>query len=122
MRRNRNADGDYHALMAHARAGENAKRPKEFKLDDTRLCAAVERWMDDGWSPKLIAEMLARDHPDDRLARVSHETIYKCLYVQGRGQLRADLNKCLSTKRAASKTSGQYRGGAAGGEFSDVSH
>ncbi len=38
--------------------------------------------MDDGWSPKLIAQMLARDHHDDRLLRVSHETIYKCLYVQ----------------------------------------
>ena len=92
--------------MAHARAAQNAHRPKEFKLDDTRLCAAVERWMDDGWSPKLIAEVLARDHSDDRLARVSHETIYKCLYVQGRGQLRADLNKCLSTKRAARKPRG----------------
>ena len=117
MRRNRNADGDYHALMAHARASQNAKRPKEFKLDDTRLCAAVERWMDDGWSPKLIAEVLARDHADDRLARVSHETIYKCLYVQGRGQLRADLNKCLSTKRAARKPRGSTE---RRGKFSDV--
>ena len=35
--------------------------------------------MDDGWSPKLVAEVLARDHPDDKLARVSHETIYQCL-------------------------------------------
>ncbi len=53
--------------------------------------------MDDGWSPKLIADVLARDHPDDRLSRVSHETIYQCLYVQTRGSLRADLHKCLST-------------------------
>ena len=60
--------------------------------------------MDDGWSPKLIAEVLARDHPDDRLARVSHETIYKCLYVQARGSLRADLYKRLSTKRARTQT------------------
>jgi len=42
---------------------------------------------------------VARDHPDDKLARVSHETIYKCLYVQTRGSLRADLHTCLSTKR-----------------------
>ena len=85
VRRNRNADGDYHAGMAHARTSQNAKRPKEFKLNSTALCAGIETWMDDGWSPKLIAEVVARDHPDDRLARVSHETIYKCLYVQGRG-------------------------------------
>lgn len=103
VRRNRNADGDYHAGMAHARAAENARRPKAFKLLDHPLCAAIEAWMDQGWSPKLIAAVLARDHPDDTLARVSHETIYKCLYVQTRGSLRADLHKRLSTKRATRK-------------------
>jgi IS30 family transposase len=89
--------------MAHARAARNARRPKAFKLVDHPLCAAIEGWMDDGWSPKLIAEMLARDHPDDKLAKVSHETIYRCLYVQTRGTLRADLHKRLSTKRAGRK-------------------
>lgn len=103
-RRNRNADGDYHARMAHSRAAQKARRPKGFKLNDVRLCARIQMWMDQGWSPKLIADVLARDHRDDRLARVSHETIYKCLYVQGRGQLRADLHKRLSTKRAARKS------------------
>lgn len=102
--RNSNPDGDYHALMAHARAAQKAKLPKGFKLDDAELCARVEAWMDQGWSPKLIADVLARDHPDDKLAQVSHETIYKCLFVQGRGQLRADLNKRLSTKRSARKS------------------
>ncbi|NOR04667.1 IS30 family transposase, partial [Mycolicibacterium fortuitum] len=97
-------------------ACQKAKRPKAFKLNNTGLCAAIEGWMDDGWSPKLIADMLARAHPDDRLGRVSHETIYKCLYVQGRGQLRADLNKCLSTKRTARKPRGSERRG----RFSDV--
>ncbi|OBB76237.1 IS30 family transposase [Mycobacterium sp. 852014-52144_SCH5372336] len=116
-RRNRNADGDYHARMAHSRAAQNAKRPKGFKLNDARLCAPIQMWMDQGWSPKLIAEVLARDHPDDRLARVSHETIYKCLYVQGRGQLRADLHKRLSTKRAARKPRGHIE---RRGKFSDV--
>lgn len=103
VRRNRNIDGDYHAGMAHARASEKARRPKAFKLVDHPLCAAIEGWMDQGWSPRLIAAVLASDHPDDRLARVSHETIYKCLYVQTRGSLRADLHKRLSTKRAARK-------------------
>lgn len=103
VKNNANADGDYHALMAHARGEAKLKRPKAFRLDDPELCAKVEEWMDQGWSPKLIADVLARDHPDDRLMRVSHETIYTCLYVQGRGQLRADLHKRLSTKRAARK-------------------
>lgn len=118
VHRNRNADGDYHARMAHCRAAENAQRPKDFRLADADLCAMVEAWMDQGWSPKLIAEVLARDHPDDRLLRVSHETIYKSLYVQGRGQLRADLHTRLSTKRAARKS----RNGAPErrGKFNDV--
>ena len=117
VQRNRNADGDYHARMAHARAAQRAHRPKEFRLNDKRLCAAIEAWMDDGWSPKLIAEVLVRDHPDDKLAWVSHETIYQCLYVQTRGQLRADLHKCLSTKRSARKTQGRAE---RRGKFNDV--
>lgn len=117
VRRNCTVGGDYHAGLAHARASQKAKRPKDFKLNDTALCAAIEGWMDDGWSLKLIVDVLARDHPDDKLKQVSHETIYKCLYVQGRGQLRADLNKCLSTKRAARKARG---GTERRGKFSDV--
>ena len=117
VQRNCNPDGDYHARMAHARAAQEAKRPKGFKLDDAELCARIAAWMDDGWSPKLIAEVLARDHPDDRLTRVSHETIYKCLYVQSRGQLRADLHKRLSTKRAARKPRGRTK---RRGKFNDV--
>ncbi|WP_456341124.1 transposase, partial [[Mycobacterium] nativiensis] len=77
IRRNSNADGDYHALMAHARAAERACRPKEFKLKNNPLCAGIEAWMDDGWSPKLIANVLARDYPGDKLMMVSHETIYQ---------------------------------------------
>ena len=68
--------------------------------------------MDDGWSPKLIAQMLARDHDDDRLLRVSHETIYKCLYVQTRGSLRADLHNAYPpsgqrVNRVAASTIGE---------------
>jgi transposase, IS30 family len=107
IRRNRNPNGgDYHALMAHARAAEKARRPKAFKLKDNPLCTVIARWMDQGWSPRLIAEVLARDHPDDTLMKVSHETIYKCLYVQARGSLRADLHQRLSTKRASRKHRG----------------
>jgi IS30 family transposase len=106
IKRNSLPDGDYHARMAHARGADNARRPKEFKLKNNPLCAAIEAWMDQGWSPRLIAEVLAREYPDDKLMRVSHETIYQCLYVQTRGSLRADLHKCLSTKRASRKRRG----------------
>ena len=49
-RRNCLPDGDYHALMAHARATRKARRPKDFRLNDHRLCSMIETWMDDGWS------------------------------------------------------------------------
>jgi transposase, IS30 family len=99
--RNCSPDGDYHAGIAHSRAAARARRPKPFRLFDRTLCRDVTEWMDQGWSPKLIAEVLAKSYPDDRLRRVSHETIYQCLYVQTRGHLRADLHKCLSTRRSA---------------------
>jgi transposase, IS30 family len=113
IRRNCNADGDYHALMAHAWVGENSRLSKDFKLKDHPLCKTIEDWMGDGWSPKLIADVLALDYPDNKELRVSHETIYQCLYVQTRGSLRADLYKCLSTKRSARKprsANHQWRG------------
>ena len=105
--RNSNPDGDYHARMAHGRAAQKAKRPRGFKLANHPLCSQIEAWMDEGWSPRLIAQMLVLTHPNDRLAWVSHETIYRCLYVQTRGSLRADLHERLSTKRAARKPRGR---------------
>jgi IS30 family transposase len=109
LARNSNPDGDYHARLAHARASQKACRPKASKLDDPGLCSAIETWMDDGWSPKLIAAMLARDHPDDKLMRVSHETIYQCLYVQTRGSLRADLHKLPVHEALGAQTARRHR-------------
>ena len=122
IQRNSLPDGDYHARMAHALASQRARRPKAFKLDDSVLCSAIKTWMDDGWSPHLIAEVLARDHPGDKLMQVSHETIYQCLYVQTRGQLRADLHKQLSTKRSSRKPRGAAgRTGVYGAEVFTIS-
>jgi len=66
--------------------------------------------MDEGWSPKLIADMLAREHPGDQTWRVSHETIYQALFVQGRGLLRQDLARQLSTGRTKRKPRGSSDG------------
>lgn len=107
VQRNSNPDGSYHALLADSRAAERAQRPKEFKLKASpHLCAMIETWMDQGWSPKLIADVLRRDYPDDKTMQVSYETIYQCLYVQARGGLRTDLCRKLSTRRAARKPRG----------------
>lgn len=103
IERNSTDDGAYHPLMAHCRAAGKAKRPKEFKLFDHPLEWEIIDWLECGWSPKLIADVIKLTFPDDKLLWVSHETIYKALYVQTRGTLRADLAKSLSTKRTARK-------------------
>jgi len=102
--RNRGADGSYWGPVAHRAAHERRRRPKDFKLvANPGLCRQIEEWMDQGWSPGLIAAMLAVEHgpytTSNMMARVSHETIYQALYVQTRGALRADLHKQLSLKR-----------------------
>jgi IS30 family transposase len=52
------------------------------------------------WSPQQIAAQLICDYPDDLNMRVSHETIYKTLFIQARGALRKELTACLRTGRA----------------------
>lgn len=98
--RNSGPDGSYHGGLAHAAAHQRRRRPKQFRLvANPSLCRQIEAGMNDGWSPKLIAMVLKRDHPHMIMDRVSHETIYQALYVQTRGSLRQDLYRQLSTKR-----------------------
>jgi IS30 family transposase len=52
------------------------------------------------WSPQQISRRLPIDFPHDASMRISHETIYQALYVQGRGALRRELSACLRTGRA----------------------
>jgi IS30 family transposase len=91
----------YRPSLAHAKAEERARRPKRRKLaDQPELTARVQAGLTARWSPEQITWMLRRDFPDQPEMRVSHETIYQELYVQGRGQLRRELTRCLRTGRA----------------------
>lgn len=100
VNRNTSGDGVYYASVAHTKAHQLRRRPKPLKLvQDQSLCRLIGVWMDEGWSPKLISSMLAFHFPGDQTMQVSHETIYQALYVQSRGNLRADLAKKLSLKR-----------------------
>ena len=108
--RNRGPDGSYRGAVAHRAAHERRRRPKEFRLvAEPGLCRRVEAWMDDGWSPKLIARVLREESPHVIMGRVSHETIYQALYVQTRGSLRKDLYRQLSTKRPRRQAQGTRR-------------
>jgi transposase, IS30 family len=114
VHRNAGPDESYWAPLAHRVAHERRRRPKPFKLvQQPGLCRQIEQWMDQGWSPRLIASMLAGDHPGGSIGRVSHETIYSALYVQTRGALRADLHRQLSLKRSHRKTRGAAARGSA---------
>jgi IS30 family transposase len=103
--RNRTTTGRYRALGAQATAEGRARRPKVAKLAaDPVLRAQVEHWLErEQWSPRQISHALAARFPDQPEMRVSHETIYQSLYVQGRGALRRELASCLRTGRALRK-------------------
>ena len=60
----------------------------------------MERGLRAEWSPQQISARLIRDYPHDLDMRVSHETIYRTLFVQARGALRKELTTCLRTGRA----------------------
>ena len=89
----------YRAWQAHRDAGQRARRPKTPKLVG-RLAALVTEWLEEWWSPEEIARRLRVEFPDDPMMWVSHETIYQSLFVQGRGELRRELHRCLRTGRA----------------------
>lgn len=93
----------YSAWHAHEHAREQARRPKLFKLAPGRLLDEVTGRLEQLWSPQQIAARLRLDHPDDPEMRVSHETIYQSLFVQGRGQLRRELARCLRSGRTTRK-------------------
>ena len=64
-------------------------------------------WLKQWWSPEEIARRLRIEFPDDETMHVSHETIYQSLFVQGRGELRRELYRCLRTGRAERRPQGR---------------
>jgi IS30 family transposase len=90
---------DYRAWRAHQRARECARRPKTAKLSSPRLAAQVTQWLQEWWSPQEISGRLRIEFADDPMMQVSHETIYQALFVQGRGELRRELARCLRSGR-----------------------
>src|SRR5665213_98144 len=107
----------YRAVRAHHGAYERARRPKTPKLAEGPLCSQVSSWLEEWWSPEEIARRLRVEFPDDPTMHVSHETIYQSLFVQGRGELRRELSRCLRTGRAQRRPRGRT---AAGGRIKDM--
>jgi IS30 family transposase len=100
--------GGYRPMAAHRAAGVRARRPKATKFArNEELCASVVADLERLWSPQQIACRLRQAFPDRSEMWVSHETIYKSLYVQGRGELRRELARCLRTGRAKRRAQGR---------------
>jgi transposase, IS30 family len=97
----------YSAWHAHERARDQARRPKPCKLRRGRLLREVSHRLAQLWSPQEIARRLPLEYPDDPEMRVSHETIYQSLFVQGRGELRRELARCLRSGRTVRRPRGR---------------
>jgi IS30 family transposase len=90
----------YRATRADSRAWKRALRPKPCKLAvHQHLRQAVGRKLEQNWSPQQIAGWLKRTNPGSETQQVSHETIYRSLYVQARGVLKKQLIEHLRSQR-----------------------
>jgi IS30 family transposase len=106
--------GRYRAVRAQALAELRGRRPKTAKLaGNDELRCWVQGKLEMKWSPEEISARLRLEFPGRAEMRVSHETIYQSIYVQGRGALRRELAASLRTGRALRKprrSEGERRG------------
>jgi IS30 family transposase len=106
----------YRAAEADRRAWDRGRRPKPCRLAvHRRLQKIVARKLSLDWSPEQITGWLKRRYPGDREMQISHETIYRSLFVQARGVLKKELVGHLRTRRAIRRSKqgglrGQGRG------------
>ena len=92
--------GPYRAAASDRQAWRRALRPRPCKLvANPQLQRLVEDRLLHNWLPQQIAGWLRKSHPEDEAFWVSHETIYRTLYVQARGALKKELTEHLRTHR-----------------------
>ncbi len=115
---NRNgALSNYRAVAADRRAWMKAKRPKACKLNDNaNLGAIVSDKLASKWSPEQVVGWLKQTYPESPAMHISHETIYRSLFIQARGALKKELLRQLRTQRVMRQskhfnTKGNARGG-----------
>jgi IS30 family transposase len=97
----RDPAGRYVAKRAHAIAFEDARRPQVAKIDSQPLLRTrLLHELGLRYSPEEIAGRLRHDFPDDPQMNLHHETIYRWLYLQGRGELKREITAALRSGRA----------------------
>ena len=117
----RNGDYDrYRAALADEKAWIRARRPKRCKLANNRwLRQVVVQKLRLNWAPEQIAGWLKRTHPEDGCYQVSHETIYRSLFVQARGVLKKELLCHLRSKRTIRRSKQAGLNGDGRGQIKD---
>ncbi len=111
----------YRAHRANQAAWDRALRPKVCKLaSHPRLARQVARQLQKLWAPQQIAGWLKRRNPDDESRRVSHETIYKTLFIQARGVLKKELLAYLRRQRVIRYPRGHSHKGRKQGRIIDA--
>src|SRR5215218_7254765 len=98
----------YRAAPADQGAWARARRRQECKLTTHPALRAMvaEKLQHEQWSPQQIAGWLKTTHPEDPEMQVSHETIYRTLFIQSRGALRKELTAHLRTGRVIRRPAG----------------
>ena len=113
--------GRYRAHFADHEAWLRARRPKPGKLERCpELAALVRERLREDHSPQQIAGWLRREYPDNEAMRVSHETIYRSLYLQSRGALKRELSRHLRTRRQKRQPRGSTRRGQGRGRIREM--
>ena len=111
----------YRANKADQAAWNRSHRPKTCKLAENRALAhIVAKKLKQLWSPQQIAGWLKRTYPDNENYQVSHETIYRSLYVQARGALKKELIQHLRTQRTMRRSRHGNRSGEGQGQIKDM--
>ena len=111
----------YRAAVADEQAWVRARRPKRCKLANSPwLRRAVVRKLKLNWSPEQIAGWLKRVHPREETYQVSHETIYRSLFVQTRGVLKKELLGHLRSKRTIRRPKQATQKGSDHGQIKDM--
>lgn len=111
----------YRATTADVTAWRRAQRPKRCRLaTHGRLRRAVAAKLALAWSPQQIAGWLVSEYPDDPTMRVSHETIYRTLYVQTRGVLKKQLLAYLRRQRTMRRSRRAMNTGQGRGQIVDA--
>jgi IS30 family transposase len=111
----------YRASRAEACAWQWARRPKECLLArHPRLCQQVVHKLQEDWSPQQIAQWLELEYPADNTMRVSHETIYRSLFIQARGTLKKELVNHLRSRRSMRLPQAALRRGSRCGQIIDA--